>query len=145
MHYGWWGSLDNPEEKAILTSGGHWGYEVTVRAAQKLGSKIGPLQCSENFFKNIPLQCIFSKFFLHFVLKTKSKKAIFSKFYTLKVHFALIFKIRPLQCIFRFSKNRPLRAARPVGHLPWVPPRAFIEKNNAIFLLKNIIAERVNI
>ena len=42
---------------------GHTGLKVTARTTQKLGSKIGPLQCREKIAKNIPLQCIFEKKF----------------------------------------------------------------------------------
>ena len=38
--------------------GGALDLETTVRAAQNLAFKIGPLQCSEKMVNFIPLQCI---------------------------------------------------------------------------------------
>ena len=42
--------------------GGSLDLRTTIRSAQNLPSKIGPLQCSEFPWKIVPLHCTFSKF-----------------------------------------------------------------------------------
>ena len=70
-------------------------------------SKSYPYSAVQNLTKNDP----YSAFLVNFpqVLRRISE---FLKFPTLRVHLTFL----------RTLKNLPLRAARPVGHLLWVPP-----------------------